>query len=111
MLNYTHFAQEKERNNMGRFKKREKEFVEAMNDAKSWLPFGTELEMDYYSDWDDDDNIIPERCGWYAYYYNGSEASPLESFSQDPLITDDEIEKYNVDIWRCFKAVDCYVCG
>lgn len=91
---------------MGRFKKREKEFVEAMNDAKSWLPYGNDLEMDWLQDEDD-----PSRDGWYAMRYNGSEAVLLEEFSQDPLITDDEIEKYNVDIWKCFNEVDCFVCG
>ena len=104
MLNYTHFVQE--RNNMGRFKKREKEFVEAMRDAESWLPYGNDLEMDWFPDEDD-----PNRDGWYAMRYNGYESVLLEEFSQDPLITDDEIEKYNVDVWRCFKAVGCYVCG
>lgn len=88
------------------FNKREKEFIEDMRDAVYSVPHF--LEMQHFDTWGDNDELNPEYCGWYVCDYNGSESYP---YYEEPLITDEEIERYKVDVSKCFKEIDCYVCG
>ena len=88
------------------FNEREKEFIEDMRDAVYNVPHF--LEMQHFDTWGDNDELNPEYCGWYVCDYNGAESYP---YYEEPLITDEEVERYNVDLYKCFNVVDCYVVG
>lgn len=78
-----------------KFNKRELELIEDIQSAESYIEGDNELEMDWHNG------------GWYAHEYNGDESSPLYDYSTNPLITEEEIEKDNVDVYAVFDY--CHV--
>ena len=46
----------------------------------------------------------------YAHEYNGDESRPLDSYSIEPLITEDEIEEENVNEYAVFDYCNVYYC-
>ena len=90
--------------------KYEQRLLNEMETALECVPGDCELEMDHIV-WDSEDK---RPDGWYAYKYNESrgEAVPINDFyGQKPLITDEEIGKHSVDVYKCFDIMNCYMCG
>ena len=81
------------------FNKRELELIEDIQAAESYVSGDNDLEMDSYND------------GWYACEYNGDESRPLDEFSTEPLITEEEIKEENVDIYKVLDYCNIYYCG
>lgn len=69
-----------------------------------------DLEMNY-QDWQEEEHLI----GWYAMDYREmiGAAFPIEAngYDKKPIISRSTIEKYNVDVHRCFAKCHVYVCG
>ena len=82
-----------------KFNKREIQLIEDIQSAESCVSGDNNLEMDFYNG------------GWYAHEYNGDESRPLDSYSTDPLITENEIEEENVNEYAVFDYCDVYYCG
>lgn len=85
--------------NKSGFNKRELELIENIQAAESYVSGDNDLEMDFYND------------GWYACEYNGDESRIMDSYSNEPLITNEEIEKYNVNIYKVLDYCNVYYCG
>ena len=83
---------------------RERQLLQDIRDSYCWIAGDNDLEMEYL--------VSPETLidGWYAWEYNGNEAFPIQALDK-PLITTDEIEKYDVDVYKVFDAAGCYYCG
>lgn len=74
------------------FNGRENELISAIFAAKSYIEDDKkELEMHYYNG------------DWYALEFNGDESRLLYDYSPDPLITEEEIKKENVDVYAVFE--------
>ncbi len=85
--------------NKSGFNKRELELIENIQAAESYVSGDNDLEIDSYND------------GWYACEYNGDESRIMDSYSNEPLITNEEIEKYNVNIYKVLDYCNVYYCG
>lgn len=81
------------------FNNKELELVEYIESAESYVSENNKLEMDFYNG------------GWYAHEYNGDESRPLYDYSTEPLITEKEIEKENVDVYAVFNYCHVAYCG
>ena len=81
-----------------KFNKREIQLIEDIQSAESYVSVDNDLEMDFYNG------------GWYAHEYNGYESRPLDSYSTDPLITENEIEEENVNEYAVFDYCNVYYC-
>ena len=81
-----------------KFNKREIQLIEDIQSAESYVSGDNDLEMDFYNG------------GWYAHEYNGYESRPLDSYSTDPLITENEIEEENVNECAVFDYCNVYYC-
>lgn len=85
--------------NKSEFNKRELELIEDIQAAKSYVSEDNDLEMDSYND------------DWYACEYNGDESRIMDDYSNEPLITNEEIEKYKVNIYKVLDYCNVYYCG
>lgn len=85
--------------NKSEFNKRELELIEDIQAAKSYVSEDNDLEMDSYND------------DWYACEYNGDESRIIDDYSNEPLITNEEIEKYKVNIYKVLDYCNVYYCG
>ena len=81
------------------FNRRELDLIKDIRNAKQYVFGNNELEMDL---WDD---------GWYACEYNGDESRILQNYSNEPLITESEIEKEIVDVYKVFNYCGVAYCG
>lgn len=81
------------------FNSRELALIEDIRNAEQYIYKNNELEIDLYGD------------GWYACEYNGDESRILQCFSNEPLITEDEIENENVDVYKVFNYCGVAYCG
>ena len=81
-----------------KFNKREIQLIEDIQSAESYVSGDNDLEMDFHNG------------GWYAHEYNGDESRPLDSYSIEPLITEDEIEEENVNEYAVFDYCNVYYC-
>lgn len=79
-----------------------------IEEAKTYVPSNCELEIDHVENEFDD-----EMTGWYAYKYNGSEATPIEAndYETIPLIADDTVRRFRIDIHKVFQKAHVFVCG
>lgn len=84
------------------------QLVKAMDDADAFISSQEELEMDYFDHYEVNGKSI---SGWFACRYNGSCSTILSEFSDHPLITDEEIEKYGIDIRKVFDDHGIAYCG
>ena len=93
---------------MAKFNAKEKEFLEDLRTADSYVPYGWELEIDRW--WGDEGDSVP---GWYAMKYSeeNGEALLLEEYSLDPIITENEAIENNVDVNKCIRKYGCYYVG
>ena len=82
-----------------KFNKREIQLIEDILSAESYVSGNNDLEMDFYNG------------GWYAHEYNGDESRPLDSYSTNPLITENEIEEEDVNEYAVFDYCNVYYCG
>lgn len=82
-----------------KFNKREIQLIEDIQSAESYVSGDNDLEMDFYNG------------GWYAHEYNGDESRPLDSYSTNPLITENEIEEEDVNEYAVFDYCNVYYCG
>ena len=87
---------------------KEKEFIEDLHTADSYVPDGWELEIDRW--WGDEDDSVP---GWYAMKYSEErgEALLLEEYSHEAIITENEAIENNIDVNKCIEAYGCYYVG
>lgn len=78
------------------FNEREKKLIEQIENAEVFVSSSNELEIDLIDG------------AWYACEYDGSQSIPM---IENPLITEEEIERENVNIYDVFDY--CYVawCG
>lgn len=81
------------------FSRRELELIEDIQSAESYVSGDNDLEVNYHDG------------AWWAYEYNGDESRIINNYSNEPLIVDKEIEKYNVDIYGVFNHCNVYYCG
>lgn len=93
---------------MATFNAKEKEFLEDLRIAESYVPDGWELEID--RQWGSEDDAVP---GWYAMKYSKEweTALPLEEYSYEPIITENEAIENNVDVEKCLEEYGCYYVG
>lgn len=86
----------------------ELELENSIREAESWVTDG-ELEMNHFTPESDSG-----KPGWYAYrYIDGYGSTPLEenSYSDEPLISDEDIEKYGIDVYKVFDKCRVAYCG
>ena len=90
---------------MDTFNTKEKELLEDLRTADSYVPSGWELEIHRW--WGDEDDSIP---GWYAMKYSEErgEAILLEEYSTEPIITENEAIENNIDVDKCIEEYGCY---
>lgn len=81
------------------FNSRELALIEDIRNAEQYIYKNNELEIDLYGD------------GWYACEYNGDESRILQDYSNEPLITESEIEKESVDMYKVFNYCGVAYCG
>ena len=79
-----------------------------IDEAKSYIDPDYELEMEHIIDEENE-----ERNGWYAYKYNGREATPIykNDYDTQPIISDSSIKRFNIDMHAVLCKAKCYVCG
>ena len=84
--------------------KYEKKFMEDLRNAEANIYSPYEMEIDHCYD---EDN--PDLDGWYVYKYNEErgEAIPDDN-CYDPIITDADAERLDVDVIRCLNKYGCY---
>lgn len=82
--------------------------VKDMDDAQVYISSSDELEMDYF----DDIEINGEhKSGWFACRYDGHNSTLLLEFSDEPLIAEDEISGFDIDIRKLFNEHHIAYCG
>ena len=86
----------------------ENDLIKLIQEAERYCK--CELEM-YY----DDDYIDQNLIGWYARdykeYLGGSFSINENGYDKKPLISDTVIQKYNINVRKCFDYCNVYVCG
>lgn len=82
--------------------------VKDMDDALSYISSGDELEMDYF---DDIEINGQHKSGWFACRYDGHNSTVLQEFSDQSLIMEDEISKFDIDIRKLFNDHHIAYCG
>lgn len=86
----------------------EKALIQEIEKAKRYCV--GELEMNYQNHYEEE-----YLNGWYALDYKESfeRAFPIESngYDKKPVINNKTIQKYNVDVYKCFEKCNVYVCG
>lgn len=90
------------------FNDAEKEFLEDLRTADSYVPSGYELEID--REWSCEDDCVP---GWYAMKYSEEYgcASPLDEYSNEAIITESEALEKEIDVEKCLDYYGCYYVG
>ena len=79
-----------------------------MDNAQVYISNNNELEMDYF----DDIEINGEhKSGWFACRYDGHNSTLLLEFSDEPLITEDEVSEFDIDIRKLFNEHHIAYCG
>ena len=95
-------------NNQVAKEQRIQKLVEDMDNAQVYISSNDELEMDYF----DDIEINGEHeSGWFACRYDGHNSTVLQEFSDQPLITEDEISEFDIDIRKIFHDHHIAYCG
>ena len=79
--------------------RRIQKLVKAMKDAEEYVCSMQELEMVHFDNFEANGEMYN---GWFACRNDGSSATILSEFSDQPLITDDDIDKLNIDIIKVF---------
>lgn len=82
----------------------EKKFMKDLRDAEANIYAPYEMEIDHCQD---EDN--PNLDGWYVYKYNEErgEAIPDDN-CYEPILTDVDAEKLNIDVIKCLHEYGCY---
>ena len=88
--------------------RRIQQLVNAMDDAEAFISSQEALEMDYFDHYEVDGEMF---SGWFACRYDGSCSTILAEFSDHPLITDEEIGKFSIDIRKVFDDHGIAYCG
>ena len=86
----------------------EVELEEKIREAETWITDG-ELEIDHFTPEADSG-----KPGWYAYkYIEGYGSTPLEEnlYGKEPLISDEDIKKYKIDVYKVFDQCGVAYCG
>lgn len=79
-----------------------------IREAEEWVADG-ELEMDHFTP-----EMGSGKAGWYACKYiegYGSTLIEKNSYNKAPLISDENIEKYGVDVYKIFDRCNVLYCG
>lgn len=79
--------------------RRIQKLIKAMNDAKEYICSMQELEIVHFDNFEVYGETI---SGWFACRYDGGCPTILSEFSDRPLISDDEIDKLDIDIIKVF---------
>lgn len=79
--------------------RRIQKLIKAMNDAKEYICSMQELEIVHFDNFEVYGEAI---SGWFACRYDGGCPTILSEFSDRPLISDDEIDKLDIDIIKVF---------
>lgn len=83
------------------------QLIRRINDVAALIPSSEELELDHF----DDIEINGENVsGWFALSCNGSYTHAINEFLK-PIITDDEIGKYDIDVRKIFDDLHVVYCG
>lgn len=83
------------------------QLIRRINDVAALIPSSEELELDHF----DGIEINGENVsGWFALSCNGSCTHTINEFLK-PIITDDEIEKYDIDVRKIFDDLHVVYCG
>lgn len=81
-----------------KFNKRELKLIDDIRSCEAYISGNNELEMNL------------RNYAWYANEYNGSESVPID-YIDYPLITEDEIEDNDVDVYAVFDYCHVAYCG
>lgn len=87
----------------------EKALCKVIKEAETYINDGTEIEINHQYNKDN-----PKFNGWYAMRYKENDgAYPLyaNGYDRQPLISDETIERFNVDVYKCFKYCKVAYCG
>ena len=91
------------------FNEKEMELIEKIREAKQYVK--GEIELDLRESEDEDDDTID---GWYALDYQKDWEYALSIDNDkydDPIITAEEAEKYNVNVVKCCDYLDILYVG
>lgn len=86
----------------------EESLKNAIEDAARWVGSG-ELEVDHFTSEEG-----TGKPGWYACeYIEGYGSIPIERnlYDEKPLISDDVVEKYKVNVYKVFDICKVAYCG
>lgn len=83
---------------MKEFNNRELKLINDIEDAERYISGDNDLEMNLHDG------------GWYAHEYNGNESILLKNFDK-PLITEDEIDEEDIDVYQVFNHCNVFYCG
>ena len=87
---------------------RKQQLIKAIDDAEAYIPSSDELEIDYF----DDIEIGGEhKSGWFACRYDGHSSTLLLEFSDQPLITDDEVLDFDINVADVCDELGIAYCG
>ena len=87
---------------------RKQQLIKAIDDAEAYIPSSDELEIDYF----DDIEISGEhKSGWFACRYDGHSSTLLLEFSDQPLITDDEVLDFDINVADVCDELGIAYCG
>lgn len=81
---------------MRKFNEREQKLIEQIENADVLVASSNELEIDLING------------AWFPCEYNGNQSIPM---IEKPLITEEEIEECNVDIYEVFNYCHVAWCG
>ena len=84
-----------------KFNRKELQLISIINEAKSWVSYNCELEVDKING------------GWYAGEYDARYGFRQFDYHQykEPLITEDEVENYGIDMVKVFNHCHVAYCG
>lgn len=87
---------------------RKQQLIKAIDDAEAYIPSSDELEIDFF----DDIEISGEhKSGWFACRYDGHSSTLLLEFSDQPLITDDEVLDFDINVADVCDELGIAYCG
>lgn len=83
------------------------QLVRTINDVMAFISSSEELELNHFEGIE----INGEKVsGWFALSYNGNCTHIINEFLK-PIITDEDIEKYDIDIRKIFNDLHIAYCG
>lgn len=87
---------------------RKQQLIKAIEDADTYISSSDELEIDYL---DFIDKNSKRKVGWFACRYDGHNSEILMEFSDQPLITEEEVLEFGIDVRAICDELHIAYCG